>query len=107
MFDPRGGYWQPGGKFMPSIIAELGHVIEKHLQTIGLMRKPELDEHQKKMVEEKRAEFEARAKQTGCLRQVALSRRRAAVHEVQHRGGRDDGRLHDLPELRRVEVRLI
>ena len=46
VFDPRGGYWQPGGKFMPSIIAELGHVIEKHLQTIGLLRKPKLDEHQ-------------------------------------------------------------
>ena len=39
VFDPRGGYWQPGGKFMPSIIAELGYVIEKHLQTIGLLRK--------------------------------------------------------------------
>ncbi|HTT04574.1 MAG TPA: hypothetical protein VMF64_04745 [Steroidobacteraceae bacterium] len=63
VFDPRGGYWQPGGKFMPSIIAELGYVIEKHLQTIGLLRKPELDVHQKKMVEEKRAEFEARTRQ--------------------------------------------
>ncbi|MEL7373712.1 MAG: NrdJb, partial [Pseudomonadota bacterium] len=31
VFDPRGGYWQPGGKFMPSIIAELGHIIEQHL----------------------------------------------------------------------------
>ncbi len=31
VFDPRGGYWQPGGRFMPSIIAELGYVIEKHL----------------------------------------------------------------------------
>ena len=41
VFDPRGGYWQPGGKFMPSIIAELGYVIEKHLQMIGLLRKPE------------------------------------------------------------------
>ena len=39
VFDPRGGYWQPGGKFMPSIIAELGYVIEKHLQTIGLLRR--------------------------------------------------------------------
>ena len=38
VFDPRGGYWQPGGKFMPSIIAELGYVIEKHLQTIGLLQ---------------------------------------------------------------------
>jgi hypothetical protein len=63
VFDPRGGYWQPGGKFMPSIIAELGYVIEKHLQTIGLMGVPKLDEHQKKLVDEKRAEFEARAKQ--------------------------------------------
>jgi hypothetical protein len=25
---------------------------------------------------------------------------------VQHRGGRDDGRLHDLPELRRLEMRM-
>ena len=67
VFDPRGGYWQPGGKFMPSIIAELGYVIEKHLQTIGLIRKPELDEHQKKLIDEKRAEFEARNKQTDAF----------------------------------------
>jgi hypothetical protein len=67
VFDPRGGYWQPGGKFMPSIIAELGHVIEKHLQTIGLIRKPQLDEHQQKLVDEKRAEFEARTKQTDAF----------------------------------------
>ena len=64
VFDPRGGYWQPGGKFMPSIIAELGHVIEKHLQAIGLMRKNQLDAHQQKLVDEKRAEFQARARQT-------------------------------------------
>ena len=67
VFDPRGGYWQPGGKFMPSIIAELGHVIEKHLQAIGLMRKTQLDTHQQKLVEEKRAEYEARAKQTDAF----------------------------------------
>jgi hypothetical protein len=67
VFDPRGGYWQPGGKFMPSIIAELGHVIEKHLQTIGLMRATKLDEHQQKLVDEKRAEFEARAKQADAF----------------------------------------
>jgi hypothetical protein len=63
VFDPRGGYWQPGGKFMPSIIAELGYVIEKHLQSIGMMPRTELDAHQKKLIEEKRAEFEARQKQ--------------------------------------------
>ena len=63
VFDPRGGYWQPGGKFMPSIIAELGYIVEKHLITIGLLSKQELDEGQKKLIEEKRAEFEARGKQ--------------------------------------------
>ncbi|CAN5204314.1 hypothetical protein BH24PSE2_BH24PSE2_09210 [soil metagenome] len=63
VFDPRGGYWQPGGKFMPSIIAELGYIIEKHLQNTGLLAKPELDEHQRKLIREKRAEFEARARQ--------------------------------------------
>jgi len=67
VFDPRGGYWQPGGKFMPSIIAELGYVIEKHLQAIGLMRRRELDAHQQKLVDEKRAEFEARARQADAF----------------------------------------
>jgi hypothetical protein len=67
VFDPRGGYWQPGGKFMPSIIAELGYVIEKHLQSIGLIRKPQLDVHQQKLVDEKRAEFEARSKQADAF----------------------------------------
>ncbi len=63
VFDPRGGYWQTGGKFMPSIIAELGYVIERHLQSIGMLKKVELDEHRKKLIEEKRAEYEASGKQ--------------------------------------------
>ena len=63
VFDPRGGYWQPGGKFMPSIIAELGYIVEKHLVAIGLMASPELDEGQKKLIEEKRAEYEQVNKQ--------------------------------------------
>jgi hypothetical protein len=67
VFDPRGGYWQPGGKFMPSTIAELGYVIERHLQSIGLLKKPEMDEHLRKLVTEKRAEFEARTKQTDAF----------------------------------------
>src|SRR5687768_125397 len=67
VFDPRGGYWQAGGKFMPSIIAELGYVIEKHLQMIGLLKKPELDDHAKKLIAEKKAEFEERTKQTDAF----------------------------------------
>lgn len=63
VFDPKGGYWQPGGIFMPSIIAELGYVVEKHLQSIGIIPLEKLDEHQKKLVEEKRQEFENRNRQ--------------------------------------------
>jgi hypothetical protein len=44
VFYPRGGYWKPGGKFTPSIIAELGYIVEKHLISIGLLAKPKLDE---------------------------------------------------------------
>jgi hypothetical protein len=63
VFDPRGGYWQPGGKFMPSIIAELGHIVEKHLIDIGLLKGAEPDQHRQQFLEEKRAEFEAQGGQ--------------------------------------------
>ncbi len=69
VFDPRGGYWKPGGKFMPSIIAELGYIVEKHLILIGLLKKVELDDEQKKLIEEKRAEYEASKKQQDAFSQ--------------------------------------
>jgi len=97
VFDPRGGYWQPGGKFMPSIVAEIGYVVERHLQTIGLMQKPGMDDSQRLLVESKPA---------GCIRAVELPGRGAALREVQYGGRRHDGWLHDLPLLRRIEVRL-
>lgn len=59
VFDPKGGYFKPGGKFMPSIIAEIGAVIEHHLQKIGLMEKEELSEQQQLILNQKRAEAEA------------------------------------------------
>ena len=61
VFDPRGGYFKPGGKFMPSIIADIGAVIEHHLQKIGLMEKEELSEQQQLILDQKRAEAEAEA----------------------------------------------
>ncbi|MEX0900693.1 MAG: NrdJb [Gammaproteobacteria bacterium] len=67
VFDPRGGYFKPGGRFMPSIIAEIGHVIEQHLIAIGLLKVDTLDEHQKKLIAAKRAEFEASQKQTDAF----------------------------------------
>ena len=63
VFDPRGGYWQPGGKFMPSIIAELGYIVEKHLVMIGMLASDELDAAQRELIAKKRAEFEESQKQ--------------------------------------------
>ena len=67
VFDPRGGYWQPGGKFMPSIVAELGFVVERHLQTIGLMPAPEMDESRRALIEAKRKEWADRDKQADAF----------------------------------------
>jgi hypothetical protein len=59
VFDPKGGYFKPGGKYMPSIIADIGAVIEHHLQKIGLMEMEELSEQQQLILDQKRAEAEA------------------------------------------------
>ena len=58
VFDPRGGYWNKG-KYMPSIIAEIGEVIEKHLVDIGMLKSREPDEAQAKLIEDKKAELKA------------------------------------------------
>ena len=65
VFDPQGGYFRPGGKFMPSLVAEIGWAIEDHLQKIGMLKMPEIPEHQQKIMDEKRAEFESAAAATG------------------------------------------
>jgi hypothetical protein len=59
VFDPRGGYFKKGGKYMPSLVAEIGDAIECHLRTIGLLKDDGLDPHQEQLIAEKRAEFES------------------------------------------------
>jgi hypothetical protein len=59
VFDPRGGYFKKGGKYMPSLVAEIGDAIECHMRMIGLLKDDGLDEHQRKLVEEKRAQYES------------------------------------------------
>lgn len=62
VFDPRGGYFKAGGIYMPSIVAELGVVIEDHLKKIGLMVSEEMTAEQKQLLADKRAAAGARAK---------------------------------------------
>ena len=59
VFDPRGGYFKKGGKYMPSLVAEIGDAIECHLRMIGMLKDDGLDEHQRKLVAEKRAQYES------------------------------------------------
>ena len=62
VFDPRGGYFKKGGKFMPSLVAEIGDCIECHLKHIGMIGGDKVDEHQKAFLDKKRAEFEGKGK---------------------------------------------
>jgi len=59
VYDPNGGYFKKGGVFMPSLVAEIGAVIEKHLKAVGLMESEEMSETTKRILAEKRADFEA------------------------------------------------
>ena len=63
VFDPRGGYFKKGGKYMPSLVAEIGDAIECHLRMIGMLKDDGLDEHQRQLVAEKRAQYEKTVQQ--------------------------------------------
>ena len=58
VFDPRGGYFKRGGKYIPSLVAEIGDAIESHLRHIGLIVGDGLDEAQRELIAHKRAEYE-------------------------------------------------
>lgn len=60
VFDPKGGYWQSGGTFMPSIIAEMGHTLERHFKAIGLIKTEVMDDARRQLIETKKAEYVAR-----------------------------------------------
>ena len=55
VFDPKGGYYKRGGVYMPSLVAEIGCVIEQHLKSIGVI-KVLIDEHQQTFIKAKKEE---------------------------------------------------
>jgi len=57
VFDPNGGYYKKGGRYVPSLVAELGQVVEQHLINIGMLQKQKPDEHQQSLIDEKKASF--------------------------------------------------
>lgn len=57
VYDPNGGYYKKGGVFMPSLVAEIGAIIEKHMKAIGLIKTEEFTDIQKKIMAEKREQY--------------------------------------------------
>ena len=75
VFDPRGGYYKRGGKYMPSLVAEIGEVIQQHLIGIGMMdgalNSPELQAKKRKIKE--RMGDDAMKNATQCPKCSAMS----------------------------------
>ena len=63
VFDPKGGYFKKGGKFMPSLVAEIGCAIEDHMKYIGMITSEE-DHHQKAFIEAKKKELAGKSQAT-------------------------------------------
>ena len=64
VFDPQGGYFKPGGKYTPSLVAEIGDAIEAHMRMIGMIRDDGLEPHQQKLIDDKRRELANRTTTT-------------------------------------------
>lgn len=58
VFDPKGGYLKKGGVYMPSLVAEIGYVLERHLKHIGQIV-DEKDQHMEAFIAKKREEVMA------------------------------------------------
>lgn len=61
VYDPNGGYYKKGGVFMPSLVAEIGAIVEKHMTFIGLIKPEGLSAEQQQLIDEKKAQIAAQA----------------------------------------------
>ena len=69
IFDPRGGYWMEG-RYVPSLLAALGEVMEQHMIDIGFIPEPEPKEREplQEAVGESPARFCPKCNQPGLAR---------------------------------------
>jgi len=49
VFDPRGGCWMEG-RYIPSLLAAIGGVIEQHMVNIGFLPKPAADDRDRRII---------------------------------------------------------
>ncbi|MFC7301897.1 NrdJb [Cognatiluteimonas weifangensis] len=62
VFDPKGGYFKAGGVYMPSLVAELGSIVEDHLKSIGMIHDPDMSPERRALIAEKRRAYDERSK---------------------------------------------
>jgi hypothetical protein len=82
VFDPRGGYFKAGGVYMPSLVAEIGAVVEEHMKSIGLIHDPEMSAQTKALIAEKRKQFEDRSKKKADLTAAAAAAAPGAQEDI-------------------------
>lgn len=87
VFDPRGGYFKAGGVYMPSIVAEIGSVVEEHLKAIGMIVDNELSEAQRALIAEKRAAYETRGNKKSPEGDLAVDAGRTSADEAASQSG--------------------
>ncbi|MGB5603411.1 MAG: NrdJb [Gammaproteobacteria bacterium] len=71
VFDPRGGYFKKGGKYMPSLVAEIGDAIECHMKIIGMIEDKRIDKKQQAILDAKRREYESIHSDNGSREDVS------------------------------------
>ena len=105
VFDPKGGYFKAGGVYMPSLVAELGTIVEDHLKTIGLMHDPELSEHQRALIAEKRRAYDEQ-QNNGSKKNAEVAKTSARTERSPAQRGEVEGQAPDrsTPEGRSEEV---
>ncbi len=64
VFDPKGGYFKPGGIYMPSIVGEIGSVVERHLKSIGILVDEKLSDGTVQLIKEKIIKLKASSNPT-------------------------------------------
>ena len=99
VFDPRGGQWM-GGRYVPSLLAAIGEVIERHMIAIGFMPDPAPSAA---LVEHGRSARWPTCPRPGHGEAAGCS---AALPQMQPALAHPPGRLRPLHLLRLLEVQL-
>ena len=60
IFDPAGGYFIPGGRMVPSVVAHIGMVIEQHCRRVGVWDEEGPSDYEKEVLAKKKAVAEER-----------------------------------------------